>query len=137
MIPRFRAHQSGATAIEFAILSPIFLMILLGTMALGLGFWMKNALQETASDTARCIAIHAASCATAATGCDSSAPGICYFERTASRRGVSGIQASHVTIDRMASYGDVSFTTVTVTYPVDLLGYSYSITATGQFPNAV
>lgn len=136
MIRRFRAHRDGATAIEFAILAPIVLAILLGTLALGLGYWMKTALQQSATEAARCIAIGAPACTATAAGCDSAVPGICYLEGVASQRGLSGLQARHVAIDRRRTYGEVSFTTVTVTYPVDLLGYSYTIVVNGHFPNS-
>jgi Flp pilus assembly protein TadG len=137
VIRRFPADQGGTTAIEFAILSPIVLAILLGTLALGLGFWMKNALQQSATETARCIAIGAPACTATAAACDSAVPGICYLERVASQRGLSGLQARHVAIDRSRTYGAVSFTTVTVTYPVDLLGYRYALVVNGHFPNGV
>ncbi|HEY3637061.1 MAG TPA: TadE/TadG family type IV pilus assembly protein [Rhizomicrobium sp.] len=49
----FLAHRAGAAAIEFAILTPIFLIFLLGIVCYGGYFWMAHSLQQLANDAAR------------------------------------------------------------------------------------
>jgi len=50
---RFHRCCRAATAIEFAILSPIFLMLLLGMIAYGIYFGASHSLQQLAADAAR------------------------------------------------------------------------------------
>ncbi|WP_010544108.1 TadE/TadG family type IV pilus assembly protein [Sphingomonas elodea] len=57
--------QAGATAIEFALLAPVFLALLFGIVEVGRLLWVKQVLTETAYSTARCAAL-AAPCKAAA-----------------------------------------------------------------------
>jgi Flp pilus assembly protein TadG len=50
--------RSGAAALEFAIVASIFLLLLTGTIQIGLLWWTENALQTTATLTARCAALN-------------------------------------------------------------------------------
>ena len=43
----------GAAVIEFALVAPVLLVILLGIMAYGQYFWMAHGLQQAANDGAR------------------------------------------------------------------------------------
>jgi Flp pilus assembly protein TadG len=45
--------DSGAAAVEFAIVGPIFLILLVGVMAWGNYFWLSHSLQQVANDAAR------------------------------------------------------------------------------------
>ena len=45
--------ERGTAAVEFAFVAPIFLLILLGTIAYGGYFWRAHALQQVANDAAR------------------------------------------------------------------------------------
>ncbi len=47
------SHQSGATAVEFGMVSLLFLSFLFGIIELGRVFWTMNALQYAIEDTAR------------------------------------------------------------------------------------
>jgi Flp pilus assembly protein TadG len=49
--------SGGATAIEFALVAPMFLMLVFGSIEFGRLLWTKEALQETAIAGARCVAI--------------------------------------------------------------------------------
>jgi len=57
MITRFlcnlRDDNSGATVIEFAILAPAIIGMMLGVLQVGLSMQAQNALRGVASDTAR------------------------------------------------------------------------------------
>ena len=48
-----KAPDSGAAAIEFAIIGPIFMVLMFGIMAWGNYFWMSHAVQQVANDAAR------------------------------------------------------------------------------------
>ena len=47
------AEARGAAAIEFAFVVPVFLLLLIGTLAYGGYFWRAHALQQIANDAAR------------------------------------------------------------------------------------
>ncbi len=49
--------RGGTTAVEFALVLPMFLMLVFGGIEFGRLLWMKEALQETAIAGARCVAI--------------------------------------------------------------------------------
>jgi Flp pilus assembly protein TadG len=49
--------QEGTTAIEFALVAPVFLMLVFGTIEFGRLPWTQQALQQTAIAGARCVAI--------------------------------------------------------------------------------
>jgi Flp pilus assembly protein TadG len=46
-------ERSGTTAIEFAFLSPIFILLLLGMVAYGIYFGASHSVQQIAADAAR------------------------------------------------------------------------------------
>jgi len=50
---RFRADRSGAAAVEFAILSPLYLMLFMGMIAYGIYFGASHSVQQIAADAAR------------------------------------------------------------------------------------
>jgi Flp pilus assembly protein TadG len=49
----FRTNVSGTSAVEFALLSPIFILLLLGMVAYGIYFGASNSIQQIAADAAR------------------------------------------------------------------------------------
>jgi Flp pilus assembly protein TadG len=50
---RLARAERGASAIEFALVAPLFLLMLLGILAYGGYFWRAHALQQVANDAAR------------------------------------------------------------------------------------
>ena len=52
-VKRLLAHRSATAAIEFAILTPVFLLMLTGMLAYGIYFGAAHALQQLAADAAR------------------------------------------------------------------------------------
>lgn len=56
-IRRFFVERHGASAVEFALVAPVFLLLLLGIIELSRLVWTSHALHETAIATARCMAI--------------------------------------------------------------------------------
>jgi Flp pilus assembly protein TadG len=50
---RLRSDQRGATLVEFALLAPVFLTLLIGVLQVGLQVQNSNAVRNLASDGAR------------------------------------------------------------------------------------
>ncbi|WP_164767076.1 TadE/TadG family type IV pilus assembly protein, partial [Mesorhizobium sp. M7A.F.Ca.CA.004.04.1.1] len=46
-------EEHGTSAVEFALLSPIFILLLLGMVAYGIYFGAANSIQQIAADAAR------------------------------------------------------------------------------------
>jgi len=60
--------RSGATAVEFALIAPALLLMLLGLVEVGRAFWIKSALDFAVQEAARCAVVQQANpaCATPA-----------------------------------------------------------------------
>jgi len=54
---RLIRSQSGAAIIEFALLGPLFLMMLIGVLQVGIYLQNYNAVQSLASDSARHVMV--------------------------------------------------------------------------------
>ncbi len=52
-IDRLHGDAAGVAVVEFALLAPMMLLILLGTLAYGGYFWMAHSVQQLANDAAR------------------------------------------------------------------------------------
>lgn len=50
---RFSTATSGATAVEFAMLAPLYLLLFLGMTAYGIFFGASHSVQQLAADSAR------------------------------------------------------------------------------------
>ena len=64
---RLWTDRSGASALEFGLLLPLFVPLVLGIMQVGQMFWTQTALQHAVEMAARCATINATSCGSAAT----------------------------------------------------------------------
>ncbi|MBN9257710.1 MAG: pilus assembly protein [Mesorhizobium sp.] len=53
VIRSFWRSSTGTSAVEFALLSPIFILLLLGMVAYGIYFGASNSIQQIAADAAR------------------------------------------------------------------------------------
>jgi Flp pilus assembly protein TadG len=56
--------ERGATALEFAILAPVFFLLIFGIIAFGMLFWTQVGLQHGAEMAARCASINTTLCPT-------------------------------------------------------------------------
>ena len=54
---RLHRDNQGAVAVEFAMLAPVFLTMLLGTLVMGMYLQNINALQSAANDTSRQVTV--------------------------------------------------------------------------------
>ncbi|HEU4985910.1 MAG TPA: TadE/TadG family type IV pilus assembly protein [Rhizobiaceae bacterium] len=50
---RFLRDRTGTSAIEFAVLSPIFFLLMMGILAYGIYFGASHSIQQIAADAAR------------------------------------------------------------------------------------
>jgi Flp pilus assembly protein TadG len=53
ILSRFKSEESGVTAVEFALVAPVFIVMLLGMMFYGMYFAAAHSVQELAADAAR------------------------------------------------------------------------------------
>lgn len=60
----FFNDQRGASAVEFALTMPVFLLMLLGVWQLCFGMWAQFALQHGAEMAARCMNVNPTVCGT-------------------------------------------------------------------------
>ena len=60
-------RQEGTTAVEFAIIAPVFLLLVLGTIGLCFALFLVGSLHFAVEDGARCAAVKATICPDAAT----------------------------------------------------------------------
>lgn len=56
----------GATAVEFAIVAPVFFILIIGTMNLGLMLFTMGSMQYAVEDAARCASVKTTICNTSA-----------------------------------------------------------------------
>lgn len=52
-LPRIKRDENGAMAVEFALLGPIFLLLLVGVLQVGMAMQNYNALRSLSADVAR------------------------------------------------------------------------------------
>jgi len=127
----------GATAVEFAMVLPMFLMLVFGGIEFGRLLWTKEALQETAIAGARCVAIAQGS---TPYGPCASGGSTSYIEKVAKGWGVA---LASITQDTATSGGCQGLSQVTLTSTFtsvapNLLQFAAggtTLTATACFPN--
>ena len=67
-----RLDQQGTTAVEFAIVAPVFIALLVGTLSLCVGLFLIGSLHYAVEEGARCASVKAA-CADATGNPDATA----------------------------------------------------------------
>ncbi|MFO1246956.1 MAG: TadE/TadG family type IV pilus assembly protein [Alphaproteobacteria bacterium] len=69
LIDRMRADsKKGSAAIEFAMVAPVFFVLLMGTMEAGIMFFAQSALQNAVNDAARLVRTGQTACYTTSGG---------------------------------------------------------------------
>lgn len=61
-----RLDDQGTTAVEFAIVAPVFIALLVGTLALCVGLFLIGSLHFAVEDGARCASVKTTICSDAA-----------------------------------------------------------------------
>ena len=111
VLGRFKCDRRGVAAIEFGIVIVPLLLFMFGIIEFSRAFWAKEALQQTAVDTARCMGLGLST-----SGCTSTSGGQAYAVSVGNTWGLT-IPTSNVTITTATSCGGVSgFVTVHITY---------------------
>ena len=65
-VGRLMRNRFGGVAEEFALVATPLILLLLGTMEVGRGLWMQNALNYSVEEAARCASIDVNNCSTSA-----------------------------------------------------------------------
>lgn len=65
-IKRLVADRKGGALVEYALLLPLFLLLVVGIAQLGQVLWIQAALQHAVDMAARCASVNTVSCATPA-----------------------------------------------------------------------
>ena len=99
-IRRFIRERSGASAVEFALVAPVFLLLLFGMIEFARLFWATHALHETAIATARCMGIPQIQCEDG--GAYSSENAIA-FAKSKAAGWLIQLDPTAITLDRSAS----------------------------------
>ncbi|CZT35758.1 TadE/TadG family type IV pilus assembly protein [Rhizobium sp. 9140] len=131
----FLNRRDGATAVEFAIIAPVFLSMMFGAIVMGIAIWSTSVLNQVAAESARCLAVGGADCTDLPSGCISAAA-ICFVTTLADRRGLPGLSVSDISIEPDASIGVAVSTRVTLTRPFTLLGYTMTLSGSASYPNS-
>jgi Flp pilus assembly protein TadG len=63
----FRSNTTGASAVEFAIIAPIFLAMIFGVMQSGLLLFTISSLRYATESAARCASVNSSQCSDTAT----------------------------------------------------------------------
>jgi Flp pilus assembly protein TadG len=67
LLRSLRRDQQGTTAVEFAIIAPVLIALLVGTMALCVALFLIGSLHFAVEDGARCASVKTTICSDAAT----------------------------------------------------------------------
>jgi Flp pilus assembly protein TadG len=67
LLNNLRRDQRGTTAVEFAIIAPVLILLLIGTIAVCFALFLVGSLHFAVEDGARCASVKTTICADAAT----------------------------------------------------------------------
>lgn len=138
-----RWAQDGAAVVEFALVVPLFLALLFGTLEFGRMLWTQEALQQSAIAGARCMALPQSACAGAASYTYSAAKTRTYIQQVASQWGVS-LPSANIVQNNAANCGGIngfSEVSLAITFEsvvpnlLNIFGGGISLAATACFPN--
>lgn len=137
---KFRKDNTGASALEFALVALPFLLLVIGTIEFSRLLWTRQAMQSLAISTARCMGVLQDNCA--ASGSYSSTRTTAYLISQAAAIGVP-LVATNMSLNAGASCGAIGgFSSVSIAYKfttvtpiVSGLVGGIPLTATACFPN--
>jgi Flp pilus assembly protein TadG len=131
----------GTAAIEFAFLAIPFFALIFGTIEYARLLWASQALQETATAAARCMAIGQSSCSS--NGTFSASKTQTYIQQTAAQWGLT-IPTANIALSSSATCGGVTgYSQATLSYTFNsvvpalvlLPAGGKSLSASACFPN--
>jgi len=135
--------RSGVAAVEFALILLPLMLLFFGGIEFGRLIWTRNALQQTATATARCMGVRQAPCASA--GAFDATRSVAFARRRAASYSVA-LPAAAVTVSNNASCSEqagfarvvISTSFVTVVPLIrQALGSSTAINVAACFPNQI
>jgi Flp pilus assembly protein TadG len=138
---RFLSDRRGISAVEFALVAPALLLIVLGTAEFARARWMEEALSHTSITGARCMGLQLTNCA--AGGVYSATATAAYIQGIAQKWGLN-LTPANIALNANTSCGGVSgFSQVTLTtsfntiapFLITSLSAGKSLSATACFPN--
>ena len=132
---RFAADRHGVTSIEFAIVLPLLLAMVLLGIGFSVAIWKSNIVQELAQESARCAVSATSECSVFAPSCAPSFDPKCYVPVVARARSVREVEATAVAVNKAEAIGSASFTTVRINYSMDVFGFTLRINGIGAYPN--
>jgi Flp pilus assembly protein TadG len=106
---RLHADRAGTTAIEFALLAPLFLGMIFSIVEGGRMLWIKQTLAEVAFSTARCMSVSAA--------CNTEAKQKSYALVRAAGYAQKLVAADVVPVSNTTCNGTAGMSQVTITMP--------------------
>ena len=132
---RLAGCRKGATAVEFALVAPVFLVMTLGVVEVGRVLWIKATMQHAAEQTTRYFMVNNADCTSDLATCLTTLQ-----TYATSRLGESGMVTSDFTV--AAAETTISSTTymqVSVTYTftpiIEIVQFSdVSLSAVARVP---
>lgn len=134
-------NRRGVTAVEFAILALPLFMLAFGTLEFGRALWVREGLEMSAIEGARCIGILESSCASS--GSYSSANATTYIENLAGGWGITLTSANLTLTNNSTNSWCSGLTEVTITYTfqspvaalISALSNGLSLSGHACFPN--
>ncbi|GGD91509.1 hypothetical protein GCM10011390_07890 [Aureimonas endophytica] len=134
MIARFAEDRRAASALEFAFVAPVLMLIVCATANYALALWTKGILDSTAAVAARCGGVASPLCAAPMPGCGGS--GVqCYAVEEAKRRGLGSLKAEQVEAGTETGEAATLFR-VAIAYDFPFMGTSLALKAEARFPVA-
>jgi Flp pilus assembly protein TadG len=121
--------RRGVTALEFAVVAPVLIMLMFGTMEFGRLLWTMQGLQMTAAQAARCMGILASSCASG--GAYSSDNTTSYIENAASAWGITLTDSNLTLLTRDSDNTACAPATTTLTVSEVTITYTFQTVIPG------
>jgi Flp pilus assembly protein TadG len=118
-----RLDQQGTTAVEFAIVAPVFIALLIGTLALCVALFLVGSLHFAVQESARCASVKTTICADSATT-------IAYAQSHYYGPNVSPT----FTYDAAAACGSSVSASISYSMDVGFITFTIPISATACFP---
>jgi Flp pilus assembly protein TadG len=126
------SDDAGASAVEFAIIAPVMLMLVFGIFEFGRFFWTQNALQYAVEETARQSLRSTPAISDCATSVANTAAVTTNLVALKASSATVTLASATVTGSSLATQPKVC--TITITYPFSFLGlagFSAAFNATG------
>jgi len=114
---RFRGCNSGASAVEFAIIAPLFLALIFGIILCGAYLAVEPGVQQLAAGAARASVVGLS---------DAERKNLAVGHVTANAKSYPLLSAGHLTVNAAASASDDNVAVVTVNYDASGL-FIYSL----------